>query len=152
MTSRSGIDAVIAGYRNVCTPFAGVRHLESATRGTDVPPEDFFASYWRYQRWVSGGDPYFSPNLSLASREPALRSPHERTPADRMSVTLGRQIKVFRMQSDASEAAMLASTFRATDADARTVQASHEAHVGVIAPKTVNWFLPDMDSPVLRRA
>jgi O-antigen biosynthesis protein len=142
-----GLDAVIAGARNVCTPFAGVRHLESATRGTDVPPGDFFASYWRYQRWVSGGDPYFSPNLSLSSRVPALRGPHERTPADRMSTTLGREIKVFRMQSDASEAVMLATTFRATDDDANAVRASHAAHRAPHAPKTVNWFLPDMDSP-----
>jgi GT2 family glycosyltransferase/glycosyltransferase involved in cell wall biosynthesis/predicted SAM-dependent methyltransferase len=142
-----GLDAVVTGRRNVCTPFAGVRHLESATRGTTVPPADFFASYWRYQRWVSGGDPYFSPNLSIASRVPALRSRHERTAADRMSETLGRAIKVFRMQSDAAEAAMLASTFRATDAEARAVRASHASVVGSRPPKTINWFLPDIDSP-----
>jgi GT2 family glycosyltransferase len=45
-----GLDAGIAGKRNVCSPFGGVRHLESATRAAYVPPEDFFASYWRYQR------------------------------------------------------------------------------------------------------
>ena len=33
-TSCSGLDAVLAGKRNVCSPFGGVRHLESATRGT----------------------------------------------------------------------------------------------------------------------
>jgi GT2 family glycosyltransferase/glycosyltransferase involved in cell wall biosynthesis len=142
-----GLDAVISGRRNVCTPFAAVRHLESATRGTDVPPADFFASYWRYQRWVSGGDPYFSPNLSIASRVPALRSRHERTASDRMSETLGRAIKVFRMQSDAAESTMLASMFRVTDADARAVRASHANVIGRHAPKTVNWFLPDIDSP-----
>jgi glycosyltransferase involved in cell wall biosynthesis/GT2 family glycosyltransferase len=142
-----GLDAVISGRRNVCTPFAGVRHLESATRGTNVPPADFFTSYWRYQRWVSGGDPYFSPNLSIASREPALRSRHERTAADRMSETLGRTIKVFRMQSDAAEAAMLASTFRITDADVRVVKATHAANREPRAPKVVDWFLPDIDSP-----
>ena len=60
-----GLDAVIAGLRNVCTPFTGVHHLESATRGNVVPPADFFASYWRYQRWVTAGDPYFSPSLSI---------------------------------------------------------------------------------------
>jgi GT2 family glycosyltransferase/glycosyltransferase involved in cell wall biosynthesis/predicted SAM-dependent methyltransferase len=142
-----GLDAVLAGYRNLCTPFAGVRHFESATRGTDIPDRDFFASYWRYQRWVSGGDPYFSPNLSIASREPALRGTHERTVAERMSATLGREIKVFRMQSDAAEAAMLATTFRATDADVRAVVATHAAHREPRPPKTVNWFLPDLDSP-----
>src|SRR5262249_44150200 len=56
-------------------------------------------------------------------------------------------IKVFRMQSDAAEAAMLASTFRATDADVRAVRASHASVVGTRPPKTINWFLPDIDSP-----
>ena len=46
-----------------------------------IPRNDFFASYWRYQRWVLGGDPYFSPNLSLASLMPTLRSRYEPTPA-----------------------------------------------------------------------
>ena len=143
-----GLDAVLRGLRNVCTPFANVRHLESATRGRGVvPKEDFFASYWRYQYWVSAGDPYFSPNLSLHSWEPVLRARFELTPAERAAPILGRTPKVFRMQSDAAEAEMLADTFRVVDADARSVDALHLAHVAPTAPRTVNWFLPDIDSP-----
>jgi GT2 family glycosyltransferase/predicted SAM-dependent methyltransferase len=142
-----GLDAMISGRRNVCLPFNGVRHLESVTRGSDVPTADFFASYWRYQRWVYAGDPFFSPNLSLGSREPWLRREHEKTAPERMSVPLGRRLKVFRMQSDAAEASMLAGSFRATDADARSVRALHDEHRSLEAPRTVTWFLPDLDSP-----
>ena len=142
-----GLDAVLSGYRNVCTPFAGVRHLESATRGTDVPAADFFASYWRYQRWVSAGDPYFSPSLSLESREPELRSSHEQLAIVRMNETLGRPHRVFRMQNDGEEAAALADKFRVTDADARAVAALHAQNRAPSAPESINWFLPELDSP-----
>jgi GT2 family glycosyltransferase/glycosyltransferase involved in cell wall biosynthesis/predicted SAM-dependent methyltransferase len=143
-----GLDAVARGLRNVCTPFANVRHLESATRGKGVvPTEDFFASYWRYHYWVSAGDPYFSPSLSLHSWEPVLRSRFELTPAERAAPILGRTPKVFRMQSDAAEAEMLASTFRVVEADARSVEALHRANAEPAAPRTINWFLPDIDSP-----
>lgn len=142
-----GLDATLAGKRNVCSPFGGVRHLESSTRGAHVPPEDFFASYWRYQRWIFAGDPYYSPSLSLESRVPRLRSRHERSPRERLTAPLGRTVSVFRQQGDAVEAAMLADTFRVTDSDARSVRASHELNRRPFAPATVNWFLPDIDSP-----
>jgi glycosyltransferase involved in cell wall biosynthesis len=143
-----GLDSVLASKRNVVTPFANVRHLESATRGKGVvPAEDFFASHWRYQNWVSAGDPFFSPSLSLNSSEPQLRSRFERTPHELASPILGRTLKVFRMQSDAAEAEMLAATFRVVDADERAVTALHAQHAAPAAPKTINWFLPDIDSP-----
>lgn len=142
-----GLDAVLAGKRNLCVPFGGVRHLESATRGTDVPPEDFFASYWRYQRWLFAGDPYYSPNLSLESRTPKLRPTLERATIARISAPLGRQLRVFRQTGDSAESEMLADLFEITEADVRLVQASHDEHRQPFAPHTVNWFLPDIDSP-----
>ncbi len=142
-----GLDAVNAGMRNVCTPFAGVRHLEASTRGTKIPRADFFASYWRYQQWAIGGDPYFSPNLSIASREPALRSRFEPTSAERMSEPLGHALRVFRMSSNTDEGKMLAEMFSVTDADARAVKGLHAANREPFAVKSINWFLPDIDSP-----
>jgi GT2 family glycosyltransferase/glycosyltransferase involved in cell wall biosynthesis len=142
-----GLDAVNAGMRNVCTPFAGVRHLEASTRGTDIPNADFFASYWRYQQWAIGGDPYFSPNLSIASREPALRSRFEPTSAERMSAPLGRALRVFRMSSNTDEGKMLAEMFSVTDADARAVKGLHVVNREPFEVKSINWFLPDIDSP-----
>ena len=44
-----GLDAHFLGLRNVVTPFTDIRHHESATRSTNVPESDFFASYWWYQ-------------------------------------------------------------------------------------------------------
>ena len=142
-----GLDAVLAGKRNLCVAFGGVRHLESATRGTDVPPADFFASYWRYQRWLFAGDPYFSPSLSLESRTPRLRPALEKTAQARISGPLGRQLRVFRQGGDAAESGMLADQFRVSDADVRLVHASHEQNGQPFAPRTINWFLPDIDSP-----
>ena len=96
---------------------------------------------------VSVGDPYFSPSLSLNSSEPQLRSRFETTPHELASPILGRTLKVFRMQSDAVEAEMLAATFRVVDADERAVTVLHAQHAAPTAPKTINWFLPDIDSP-----
>ena len=145
-----GLDAVLAGKRNVCTPFAGVRHLESATRGTDVvPADDFFASYWRYQNWVIAGDPYFSPNLSLDSlgttaalavRDDAARaaSPTARAHARRCSGCRATPRK--RRCSRPRSASPTPTRERST--------ALHAAARGAVAaPKTINWFLPDIDSP-----
>lgn len=142
-----GLDAVIAGYRNVCSPFGGVRHHEGATRGHNVPAEDFFASYWRYQRWVRAGDPYFSPGLSLLSREPKLRSGRERPPDARFAEALHRPMDVFRQGSNADEAADLANACRISEDEVRALSARHGAVVGAAPPKTVNWFFPDIDSP-----
>jgi glycosyltransferase involved in cell wall biosynthesis len=142
-----GLDAVVTGRRNVCSPFGGVRHLESVTRGTHVPQEDFFASYWRYQRWIFAGDPFFSPSLSLGSRVPQLRSRFEPTPADRMAEPLGREIKVFRQSTDEGELDLVARGCRVTDADVEAIHTLHAHNVEPFAPKTVNWFFPELDSP-----
>jgi GT2 family glycosyltransferase/glycosyltransferase involved in cell wall biosynthesis/predicted SAM-dependent methyltransferase len=142
-----GLDAVMAGFRNVCTPFTGVRHLESLTRGTHIPTDDFFTSWWRYQHWITAGDPYFSPNLSLKHHTPALRSRYEESSAQKVSAMLGREIRVFRQSSDAEESITLANMYRVTDADARAVRGVHAANAAAFDVKSVNWFLPDIDSP-----
>lgn len=142
-----GLDVHLLGHRNVCSALPGIRHFESVTRGTDIPRQDFFASYWRYQHWIFGGDPYFSPNLSLSSRVPRLRSPYDPSPADRLSDTLGRRFEVFRQRSDQGEAFMLADTCRATAADVGAVRSLHRTNSAAFEVKTVNWFLPDIDSP-----
>jgi GT2 family glycosyltransferase/glycosyltransferase involved in cell wall biosynthesis len=142
-----GLDAVLLGYRNVCSPYSGLRHLESATRGTDVPAPDFFASYWRYNPWLFGGDPYFSPNLSLDSRTPRLRARGERSPGDRLQGPLGRQFTVFRQQSSEAESRFYSDLCRATPEDQAAVEALHAANAAPFEVKTVNWFIPDIDSP-----
>ncbi|MCU1622753.1 MAG: glycosyl transferase, family 2 [Frankiales bacterium] len=143
-----GIDAYIKGYRNVCSPFAGLRHLESATRDpSDIPTGDFFASYWRYNPWLFGGDPYFSPNLSLSSRVPKLKGEHDKTIQEMISAPLGRTFKVFRQSTTETESTNLADMCRALPVDAKAVEALHLANAEPFEVKTVNWFFPDIDSP-----
>jgi GT2 family glycosyltransferase len=142
-----GLDAHIAGLRTVCVPFALVSHLESATRGTTVPRADYFASYWRYAPWLGAGDPFFSPNLSLNSREPRLAVPGERTPMDVVSAVLGRTFSAYRSSASDEEAALLADVCRADASDVARVEALHQTHAAPFDVQSVNWFIPDIDSP-----
>lgn len=142
-----GLDSRFHGRRNVCTPYARVRHLESATRGSDVPAQDFFTSYWRYQKWLRAGDPYFTPNLSLHSRVPRLAAAGEPPPLDKVGEVLNRSFTVFRQTSEGSEAAWLADVCRADDQVAAGVRALHTANADGFSPQSVNWFVPDIDSP-----
>ena len=140
-----GLSAAIDGYRTVCTPFTPLRHFESVTRGTEVPLGDFYASYWRYNPWLFGGDPYFSPCLSLGRRVPALRGRNEPTPGERIAGPLGRSFTVFRQRGSEEEAVGLADLCRTRPADA--VVKLHAELSGASQVKTVNWFIPDIDSP-----
>lgn len=61
------------GYRNIWTPHALLYHHEGASRGPDDSPAKAarFSTEWAYMRAKWGGllddDPFYSPNLSLAS-------------------------------------------------------------------------------------
>jgi GT2 family glycosyltransferase/glycosyltransferase involved in cell wall biosynthesis len=142
-----GLDARFHGRRSVVSPFVEVRHLESETRGENVPVEDFFSSYWRYQRWLKGGDPYFSPALSLRHTRPQLRGPGEPTALESVGAVLGRSFSVFRQTSTEKESEMLANSCRADAALEEKVRAGHAAVTGTEPPRTVNWFLPEIDNP-----
>jgi GT2 family glycosyltransferase/glycosyltransferase involved in cell wall biosynthesis len=140
-----GLDARFHGRRNICSPYGEVRHLEGETRGEDVPPEDFFSSYWRYQRWLRAGDPYYSPNLSLASTEPSLRGRDDPNPMAVVGAALNRDFAVFRQTSDEKETEFLVKACRA-DRPLRD-RVRTENRVEPFRVRSVNWFLPDIDSP-----
>lgn len=142
-----GLDCVMAGLRNVCTPHAPLRHFESVTRGTDIPESDFFASYWKYNTWLFAGDPYFNSNLSLTSRTPRMRGEAEPTVRDLLEIPLGRNFTAFRQTSDADESRMLAEMCNADRSVVDAVRQLHEQNAGPIDVKTINWFIPDIDSP-----
>lgn len=142
-----GLDAVIRGYRNVCSPHVRVIHAESATRGTNVPAEDFFASYWRYGPWIFGGDPYFSPNLSLVSRRPALAQPTDPSPYEMLEGPLGRSMTVFRQRDSAEDSRGLADMCRARAIEADAVRETHATFKSPFPVRSINWYIPDIDSP-----
>ncbi len=66
-----------AGYQVVVNPFAKLKHKEGATRGTDVPAQDYFLSYPHYLPSLQQGDPYFNPNLSYWHPNPRVSKPGE---------------------------------------------------------------------------
>jgi len=142
-----GFDARFLGHRNVVTPFTRVRHLESVTRGSTSVVEDFPTSYWRYQKWLRGGDPYYSPNLSLRSTVPQLRPPDEPDPMVTVGGALNRDFTVFRQRADEDEARWLAHYCKADESLRHKVLAQHEAEREPFDVRTVNWFIPDIDSP-----
>lgn len=142
-----GLDLRARGYRNICTPYGGVEHIESATRGSDIPAEDFAVSYWRYQTLLHAGDPYYSPNLSLECTRPRLRQPNEPTSLQRIQAPLGRSFELFRQSTDTAHTAHLARNLVATRETRERIQAMHKEHSDPFNVQTVTWFLPGIDSP-----
>ena len=69
------IRVAAAGYRNIWTPYAELYHHESATRGTDVKPEQKarFEGEIAYmmRRWPAqlAYDPAYSPNLTVHAED-----------------------------------------------------------------------------------
>ena len=61
-----------AGYRNVYTPFARLRHHEGGSRGQHIPARDVLRGFEQMRDVVAAGDPYYNPNLSYAGRIPRL--------------------------------------------------------------------------------
>ncbi|HXZ99232.1 MAG TPA: glycosyltransferase [Candidatus Binatia bacterium] len=135
------------GRRNLCIPSNALVHREGATRGSRVPEADYFASWWRYQRWLRAGDPHFHPRLSLRTGIPRLRRPGEPSAMAMVGPLLGRQMEVWQSQSELARAGELAQQCRISPADVEAVRARHRADTSPRPPRTVNWFIPGIDSP-----
>jgi GT2 family glycosyltransferase/glycosyltransferase involved in cell wall biosynthesis len=135
------------GLRSLCLPSNALTHLESATRGSSVPREDYFTSWWRYQRWVRSGDPHFHPRLSVQSTAPRLRRRGEPGALELVSPHLGRTLGVWHSQEDLPQAGSLAARCRIEPAGVEAVRAGHRAAAAPAAPRTLNWYIPGIDSP-----
>lgn len=143
-----GLDLTIRGLRNVVVPFDTVRHYESITRGTSVPRNDFFASYWRYHSWLAAGDPYWSPNLSRASAVPRFPAWDEATPVASTLAALGRPFgKMAQSMGIAAEATALAASASVSRSAVQELKHHHDRTVGRLEVRLVNWFIPDIDMP-----
>lgn len=143
-----GLDARHRGLRNVCTPAIRVDHLESATRGAEVPAWDIFHSYWPYARRLKAGDEYHSPNVSLMDRTPVLRAPDEPDALARLTPAIGRGFgPAFRQENTWRENDFFARRCQVDDATVAEIAALHARHPGELDVRTVNWFVPDFDNP-----
>ncbi|AYG04279.1 glycosyltransferase family protein [Gryllotalpicola protaetiae] len=143
-----GLDQVIAGRRNVVIPFDSVRHYESITRGSSVPYEDFFATYWRYAPWLRNGDPYWPAVLSRSSSTPRLAGHNEPVPVRQLQEALGRpHIVVKQNMGIAEEAVGLLGTASVSREAVEAIAAQHAGLVGRRAVQTINWYIPDIDMP-----
>jgi len=142
-----GLDTRFLGLRNLVTPMVRVKHLESVTRGTSVPSGDFFASYWRYQKYLRGGDPYFSPQLSNRTGAPQLARHNEVPAVESVGPILGRDFAPFRQTSTSRESQSLAASCRADDETVNGVRRLHAANAERFDVSSINWYFPDIDSP-----
>jgi GT2 family glycosyltransferase len=80
-----------AGYRNVYTPFARLRHHEGGSRGHYIPVDDMLRAYDHMYALVAQGDPFFNQNLSYTSRIPQLSRADEQTREARLRRLCGIQ-------------------------------------------------------------
>ncbi len=62
------------GYRILYTPFAKLYHHEAKTRGNYIPTIDFKLSSKVYEKYLSNGDPYYNPNLTLLKTDCSLKN------------------------------------------------------------------------------
>ncbi|MDX6673543.1 MAG: O-antigen biosynthesis protein [Solirubrobacteraceae bacterium] len=77
-----GLRLTAAGRRSLCVAHARVVHDESASRDPqDIPDGDFVRSRERYGAFRTEGDPFYSPALTLAATDCALRAPGEASAA-----------------------------------------------------------------------
>jgi glycosyltransferase involved in cell wall biosynthesis len=136
-----------AGYRVVCTPFARLLHHEGATRGTYVPEEDFATSLWHYQGLLYGGDPYFSPNLSLLAPIPRLREADEPSPLHLVSDVIGRDLLPRGSADPSAEAVGFSHRLQVSPEEVDAVRRLHEENAGYRQVASINWFIPDFESP-----
>ena len=63
-----------AGHRSLCVPGVRLRHDESASRDPlDLPAGDYEMSRRRYGEYLTVGDPFYNPNLTLADTSCQVR-------------------------------------------------------------------------------
>lgn len=73
-----------AGWRIVMTPCASLIHFEGQSRARHIPPENLYRAGNGFAEYIQTGDPYYSPNLSLAVTSPRCRSRLEMSAFTRM--------------------------------------------------------------------
>jgi hypothetical protein len=111
--------------------------------------QDYFTLYWHCQSYLQGGDPYFSPNLSILSTIPQLRQPGEPTAAENVGAVLRRKVAPQRPSASRleDEAAIFAESCHIFADELEATRRLHDESRGRLELKTINWFIPDFESP-----
>lgn len=136
-----------SGRRIVCIPSVQLRHIEAATRGTEIPEEDFGLSFWHYQSHLYGGDPYHNPNLSLAHPVPTFRELEDEPHLRVVSEVLGRDVEPRPPAAFDQQAASLAEICQVSAEDLEAVHRAHASTTGRRDVSSVNWLVPDFENP-----
>lgn len=136
-----------AGLRVVVTPFSRVRHFERVTRGKTVPAMDYCVSFWHYQHFLYGGDPYFNPNLSLEHPIPTLESPSDSASLTIVSRHVGRDIHPRMPGEDQRGVEALVEASRVAQEDIDAIGQAHQRSSGRREVGSLTWFIPDFENP-----
>lgn len=135
------------GLRVVVDPYARLRHIERATRGTTIPQGDFCLSLWHYQRHLYGGDPFFSPNLSYQDPVPRLLGPDGPSSLGIVSDVIGRDVAPRPPGDDQRDAPILVEALKVDSSDVEAIHRSHAATTGRRELGSITWFIPDFENP-----
>ncbi len=136
------------GLRVLYTPFAILKHLESATHQRVIPKNDFILSRHKYGKYLLSGDPFFNPNLSLWSTLPTFKAKTE----EKIESFLGHFLQNLdkeniqvrsRYQKPISETQSIVSWYDCTKRDIEVSKKTHKTYKGEIKIKSINWFIPE---------
>jgi GT2 family glycosyltransferase len=128
------------GYRVICTPFAELFHLESATRGYDDTPEKLQLmtnerkNFLRLWRWVVNHDPYHNPNLVFGWDSTHLANPPRRERPWYIEQTETAEARIVSDVTDQEGAAFLEP---ASDAHMRELSAKRAADARAFADAAI---------------
>lgn len=134
------------GFRVVFNPFAELIHHERQTRGTAIPPNDFVESLKHYDRWITAGDPYWNPNLSLWSRQPSFLDRRQLSVIGRAQEHIESLRSEFRtpVQTDAD---VWVNWFDCTPAQFAAVQRHNTKLTGARPIKRLLWYISPFEVP-----
>lgn len=136
-----------SGLRVVVDPYARLRHIERATRGSSIPQSDFCVSLWHYQRHLYGGDPFFNPNLSYQEPIPRLLRSEEQSSLQIVSEVVGRDVRPRLPGDEQRDAPALVEALTVDPSDMEAIRSLHAAVRGRQDIRSVTWFIPDFENP-----
>lgn len=145
------------GYRIVYTPFARLKHHESATHQGQIPDGDFERSYPYYLPTLLAGDPFYNPNLSYWCTVPRLKQGDEELAHQFVERHLANQSGVLKKSRFAVSRVEVRNTWEQYRLDARALvswldftteqlevsKTLQNFYAGELAIHSINWLIPD---------